>query len=432
MRLTVLGHASYLVEGQNTKILMDPVLGDTFEGGNSIPFPSRTINKKDLPQVDAIILSHFHSDHFDIDSLVFIGKAIPIYCPMSTHHILFLKQAGFKTIIPMKEFEVKKIGNIEIFPTPSNSPVHNELGVIFKEEDCVIWNQVDTVVTEDIVQNIYKKVSPKFNLILCPFQLLLEFAEYWPDECAFPEERYNRLISTTSAFSTEYLLPSSSGLKSANETLNSGLFPISIDQFKKDILEKNKNIFFLEYLPGKSFDISNNDLFEDTSSLVNCAATTAPTHEFNPTLFKETLNKNELRSAEDNKWETYIFSVLEENLKRCTHKMWRNILSNNLNVGLEVLENEYRSFFSICEKGHIRVSTHSSENDWDIKFKYYADDINKFLASSDFSLEFRGYKNTNLPILELMGFNEVELIDGWIGWNPIAADRLEKEYQLDV
>ncbi len=72
MEVTLLGHQSWLITSGNTNILIDPVLYDSFGSGddNSIEiYPPRLINFKAMPKIDAIILSHEHSDHFHIPTL---------------------------------------------------------------------------------------------------------------------------------------------------------------------------------------------------------------------------------------------------------------------------------------------------------------------------------------------------------------------------
>lgn len=66
-----LGHASFLLQLGGKHILIDPVFGD-------IPFYKRDIpapyTPAMLPNIDFLLLSHTHYDHFDASSLMKIGK----------------------------------------------------------------------------------------------------------------------------------------------------------------------------------------------------------------------------------------------------------------------------------------------------------------------------------------------------------------------
>jgi len=58
MRVTLLGHATVLVEMGPMKILMDPILQDPFEDGMVVSCPKREIDIEQLPPIDVIVISH--------------------------------------------------------------------------------------------------------------------------------------------------------------------------------------------------------------------------------------------------------------------------------------------------------------------------------------------------------------------------------------
>jgi L-ascorbate metabolism protein UlaG (beta-lactamase superfamily) len=72
MRVTLIGHASYLIQIGGKNILMDPVLSDyaspvSFAGPKRVNAPGIAMN--DLPPIDAILVTHNHYDHMDVRSL---------------------------------------------------------------------------------------------------------------------------------------------------------------------------------------------------------------------------------------------------------------------------------------------------------------------------------------------------------------------------
>ncbi len=434
MRITALGHASYLIQSNNINILIDPVFGSTFENGESIPFPDRKIHVNQIPKIDAVFLSHFHDDHFDIQSLKIVGLETPIYCPKSAYHILFLKKEGFKNIKAISKFSPIKLESLTITPTPSDSPIHLEYGFILSVKGLYIWNQVDTVITPSILKQVSERVTSKFSLIFCPYQLLLEHAANWPQECEFPTRRYERLKMITRSFNTKYLIPSSSGLKSLDERMNYGLYPINILDFKKD-LEKEHCSFKVHCgHPGEKFEIAEAEISFSDSSIVTCEKKGPVKHPFNPTKFKQSILKNHGLLTSHLNWRVFVQESLLKNLKDCRHRMWTNIITSNCTVFVRVLNGKDHYDFLILENGELTLKeTHISE-DWDIRFNYNALEINEFLSSKDLLLPFTGFYNKlkkDISILELMGFEPEKMIDGWIGWNPISAYRLENEYLLD-
>lgn len=434
MKAVTLGHASYLIQANSTNLLIDPVFGNFFENGDSVPFPDRQIQLNKIPKIDAIFLSHFHDDHFDIESLKVIGIETPIYCPKSAYHILYLKKEGFKNIFTLSPFTPIKLNSLTITPTPSDSPIHLEYGFIFAEKDLYIWNQVDTVITPSILEEVTKKVTSHFHVIFCPYQLLLEHAAYWPQECLFPAQRYKRLKNITKSFNTKFLIPSSSGLKSFEEKMNYGLYPIDINVFKSD-LELDECAFKIHCgHPGEELEIYNTEVTFSESNIVICKKKEQVAHPFNPKKFKKLILENHMAPTTSLKWRNFLEHSLIKNLKNCHHKMWINLLNANYKVYISILNGNEKFDFIFLSGKELKLQEIPLSDDWDIRFSYNALDINNFLESNSNFITFRGFYNDfkkNISVLELMGFEPEKVIDGWIGWNPISAHLLEKEYQLD-
>ncbi len=72
LRITIVGHASVLIQGGGLNVLTDPVWS---ERASPLPFagPRRVwapgIAFEALPQIDAVLLSHNHYDHMDLPTL---------------------------------------------------------------------------------------------------------------------------------------------------------------------------------------------------------------------------------------------------------------------------------------------------------------------------------------------------------------------------
>jgi UDP-MurNAc hydroxylase len=98
MRVTLLGHATVLVEMGPMKILMDPVLQDPFEDGMVVSCPKREIDTKQLPPIDVIVISHRHPDHFDLPSLDRLSRSCQVCCPADRLISHALKLLGFRHV----------------------------------------------------------------------------------------------------------------------------------------------------------------------------------------------------------------------------------------------------------------------------------------------------------------------------------------------
>ena len=87
MKYTFIGHQSWLVEDGTSKVLLDPLLEDTFGTDNQFGIevvPPRKVMESAYKNIDAVILSHEHSDHFHIQSLNKIDRTTPIYVGILT------------------------------------------------------------------------------------------------------------------------------------------------------------------------------------------------------------------------------------------------------------------------------------------------------------------------------------------------------------
>ena len=86
LRLTWMGHSTVLIEIDGNVILFDPVFSNraspfSFLGPRR--FHPAPISISDLPELDAIVISHDHYDHLDYKSIVqLIPKTKAFYVPL--------------------------------------------------------------------------------------------------------------------------------------------------------------------------------------------------------------------------------------------------------------------------------------------------------------------------------------------------------------
>ncbi len=104
LETTFIGHQGWQFAAERGRILVDPLLTPEFghRGGVGEVFPPRRIDLSALGEVDAVLLTHEHEDHFNIPSLAKLSRRTPIYVP---------ERASFamKQILLEMDFKVRAV-----------------------------------------------------------------------------------------------------------------------------------------------------------------------------------------------------------------------------------------------------------------------------------------------------------------------------------
>ena len=82
MQICFLGHQSWLIEGRSGRVLVDPLLLDSFGATDQYGlqvYPPRNVDVSELKRVDAVVISHEHSDHFHLPSLACLPRTAVVY-----------------------------------------------------------------------------------------------------------------------------------------------------------------------------------------------------------------------------------------------------------------------------------------------------------------------------------------------------------------
>ena len=172
MKFTQVRHASCIIELNDIRFLVDPILYkkntlSPVEGGidQKNPLVDITLNEKILKDINYIILTHLHRDHFDPNILEFYGNNISIIC--SEEYKEKLLQLGFNNIILVKEnIEINKIKIIKTEGKHGTGTVGEEMGKSYGfvmntiNNDC-LYITGDTIWYKNI-KNIIEKYKPNY------------------------------------------------------------------------------------------------------------------------------------------------------------------------------------------------------------------------------------------------------------------------------
>lgn len=114
-------HATLTVHYAGTRLLVDPMLA---EKGTTPPIEDTPNDRRnplvslppfDLPAVEAVLVTHLHSDHFDHPATEAVADSIPVLCHPA--HAEEIEDRGFLAVRPVEE--TTPFGDITITRTPA-------------------------------------------------------------------------------------------------------------------------------------------------------------------------------------------------------------------------------------------------------------------------------------------------------------------------
>lgn len=171
MKLQLWRNATLLLNIDGTSILVDPMLGEKGSLGKfpltdsellnplvDLPFNEEELIEK-LDQIDAVVITHLHPDHWDARAAQLIDKKITILCPDIIADQI--AQQGFQNIVPIYEDIHWK--NIDISITKGKhgtGEIEEKMGTVngfvFKKGNQSVYIVGDSIWYDDIAKEINK------------------------------------------------------------------------------------------------------------------------------------------------------------------------------------------------------------------------------------------------------------------------------------
>jgi L-ascorbate metabolism protein UlaG (beta-lactamase superfamily) len=144
MEITILGHASALVETAGERILVDPVLRTTPLGSGAFGHcPPRKLRLDRMPTTTLLAITHAHIDHLDPNSLALIDRKTQVVAPNEPHTLSQLRTLGFRHVAALDAWGSFRAGHVRIVATPTDSGVE-EVGYLFEGPAARFWHMADT------------------------------------------------------------------------------------------------------------------------------------------------------------------------------------------------------------------------------------------------------------------------------------------------
>ncbi|MCU1614883.1 MAG: hypothetical protein JWO98_2423 [Frankiales bacterium] len=136
LTVTRITHACQLIEIGAIRVLTDPWFSQT---ATYYPGERSASSVAGLGRIDAVVISHEHYDHCDLDSLVSAGfdLAIPVIGPGTVASLA--KAKGFGNVHAIEAWESATVGDLTITATPGQHGVHEVTFVLQSGERTIFF-----------------------------------------------------------------------------------------------------------------------------------------------------------------------------------------------------------------------------------------------------------------------------------------------------
>jgi hypothetical protein len=260
VKVTLLGHASVLVEMDGVRCLMDPVLSDPFEEGTVVSCPRREIHVDALPPIDVVIVSHGHLDHFDIPSLARLPRTCRIVCPKDRAIAYVARELGFSEVNEIAPMTKIELGRYDLMTTHSNVSNVVEFGVVFHDRSGTFWNQVDTVLLPETIRTV-RGIFGSIDLFFA-MHASQNFGFFESRGTGFPHAMHQLNLKTTLAVRPKVAVPGAAGFRFYGPVAwcNAFLFPMSREQFGADLGRLDPEIRTILANPGDVLTLQGGDV----------------------------------------------------------------------------------------------------------------------------------------------------------------------------
>ncbi|MFF7898253.1 MBL fold metallo-hydrolase [Streptomyces sp. NPDC007920] len=278
MLVTSFGHGttSAIVAGMH--VVIDPVLTESFMEGLAVPRPRRTIDLDAIPDIDIVIITHFHVGHFDPATLDLLPRDTAIFHPDDSLIDAVLTEMGFTNARAVTPGQSISFGDGEILFT-GNGPIRPLVGVLLRDRDGVVWYMADRgdLLPVDELEKIVDLVGGVDVLIPShPSDLHSFFRHSTWDGGGRDGETYDtwlrRCVETVLRVKPKLFIPSSTNFAYVGRAawLNRYMFPMAPEEFVSVVRSVAPEFDGVVLAPGDAVDLVDRTPFvlRDAASFV--------------------------------------------------------------------------------------------------------------------------------------------------------------------
>ena len=159
----------------------------------------------------------------------------------------------------VEDFKTIEFKDFTLTPTPSlnEQDYFTEHGLLIHDGSVTIWNQVDTIVSPDIIKYIHRLYGQP-DMAHMRYLPLLEGNFNFHNTVELPTEEYSSFLKVAGACRPKFVVPGSAGFRYRDEFkfLNQYSFPTTQEQFLRDLKEFCPEINSSSFYPGDVADIT--------------------------------------------------------------------------------------------------------------------------------------------------------------------------------
>jgi L-ascorbate metabolism protein UlaG (beta-lactamase superfamily) len=191
-----MGHASVLAVFSGNRILFDPVILSKPYGDSWVFFPPQIVDSS-VFEVDVVVVSHIHQDHYDVEYLKAMdGKAKIVVIGGRPSFINELKSQGLKSLMVVEpETVVEIIDGVSIFGVLHETNGIDSSAIVFNNDFCIYHGNDNYLQPKSLRK--FTGVGRKIHVACIPYAYIHWYPflmEYGLDQDEFKKLEGKRLV----------------------------------------------------------------------------------------------------------------------------------------------------------------------------------------------------------------------------------------------